>query len=191
MFSRCCHSCTRACTDSSPGLCDSSIAYEREFLKTKISFATIKLVLSEQPPPAKVVPNAHFYISGRPTFLYQDDQLNTGWGLSLFNPEAPAHIHLDFDYIPSTQTQIITLGAGSYSEFLGDGLNTFLNPHLDFKVGYASDGDGHFVFGGGVNLELFRFKYAFLNLRAEGLGFVSDSEVEWNMLGGLDLAIIY
>jgi hypothetical protein len=164
---------------------------ERELLQNKVSLATIKLHLSEEPPRRKVLPNAHFYISGRPTILHRNDQLNTGWGLSLFNPKAPASIHLDFDYIPSTQTQIITLGSGTYSEFLGGGKNTFLNPHLDFKFGYASDGDGYFVFGGGANLELFKFKYAFLNLKAEGLGLVGDDGIQWAMLGGIDFAIIY
>ena len=90
-----------------------------------------------------------------------------------------------------TQTQIITFGSGTYSDFLGGGQNTFLNPHLDFKFGYASDGDGYFVFGGGANLELFKFKYAFLNLKAEGLGLVGDDGIQWVILGGLDLAIIY
>ena len=165
---------------------------ERELLKGRISFATLHVTLSERPKRLPRAPKAKFYVAGRPTFILSGDKApEGGWGVSLFNPRNPAAFHVDFDYFAPSQRTFLTIGSATYSEFFGDGQNHFLNPHVGFKVGYAQ-ADGHnLVFGASVGLELARFKYAFINLRGEGLGLMGAGGLEWLTVGGLDLAVVY
>lgn len=165
---------------------------ERELLRGRVGMATLHVGFSERPPRLEREPRAQFYVAGRPTALLTGPGApEVGWGLSLFNPEAPARFHVDFDHLPQSQRTFVTLASSTYSEFFGDGENNFLNPHLGFKLGYADAAGHNFVFGGGLGVELLRFKFAFINLRAEGLGLVGDEGLRWVTLGSLDLAIVY
>jgi hypothetical protein len=165
---------------------------EHELLRGRVGMATLHVGFSERPRRLQRAPRAQFYVAGRPTVLLTGPGApEVGWGLSLFNPDAPARFHVDFDHLPQSKRTFLTLASSTYSEFFGAGENNFLNPHIGFKLGYADD-DGHnFVFGGGLGVELLRFKYAFVNLRAEGLGLVGEEGLRWVTLGSLDLAIVY
>ena len=55
----------------------------------------------------------------------------------------------------------------------------YLNPHVGFKVGYGHEQGHHLVFGAALGLELVRFKYAFMNLKAEGLAWVGQGGLDW------------
>jgi len=164
----------------------------RELLRGRVGLATLHVGLSERARRLPRAPEAKFYIAGRPTAaLTGPGAPEVGWGVSLFNPNAPARFHVDFDQLPQSKRTFLTLASSSYSEFFGDGERSFLNPHVGFKLGYASDAGHNFVFGGGLGVELLRFKYAFVNLRAEGLGLVGDEGLRWVTLGALDLAVVY
>ncbi len=165
---------------------------ERDLLKGRIGFATLHVTLSERPKRLPKAPKAQFYVSARPNFIMTNPQNpEIGWGLSLFNPDRPAAFHVDFDYFEASQKTLLTVGGSSYSEFFGDGQNKYLNPHIGFKIGYGQEQGHHLVFGGTVGLELLRFKYAFMNLKGEGLGWVGEGGLDWMTLVGLDFAVVY
>ena len=86
---------------------------------------------------------------------------------------------------------MLTIGSASYSEFFGDGQNNYLNPHVGFKIGYGHEQGHHLVFGAALGLELVRFKYAFMNLKAEGLGWIGQGDLDWMTMVGLDFAVVY
>ena len=165
---------------------------ERELLKGRIAFATLHVTLSERPKALPHAPKAQFFVSGRPSFILSGPNTpETGWGVSLFNPRNPAAFHVDFDYFAPSKRTFLTIGSASYSDFFGAGQNNFLNPHIGFKIGYAQANGHNLAFGGSVGLELARFKYAFINLKAEGLGLVGSQGLEWLTLTGLDFAVVY
>jgi hypothetical protein len=169
-----------------------TVERERDLLRGRVGLATLHVGLSERPRRLPRGPEAKFYVAGRPTVtLTGPGAPEVGWGVSLFNPDAPARFHVDFDQLPQSKRTLLTLASSAYSEFFGDGENHFLNPHVGFKLGYASDAGHNFVFGGGLGVELLRFRYAFVNLRAEGLGLVGDEGLRWMTLGSLDLAVVY
>lgn len=168
------------------------VEQERELLRGRVGMATLHVGLSERPRRLPRGPEAKFYVAGRPTItLTGPDSPEVGWGVSIFNPFAPAHFHVDFDQLPQSKRTFLTLASSAYSEFFGDGENHFFNPHVGFKLGYASDAGHNFVFGGGLGMELLRFKYTFVNLRVEGLGLVGNEGLRWMTLGSLDLAVVY
>lgn len=165
---------------------------ERDLLKGRIAFATLHVTLSERPKRLPRAPKAQFYISARPSFITTNPQApESGWGLSLFNPKEPAALHVDFDYFEASKKTLLTIGGASYSEFFGDGQNNYLNPHVGFKVGYGHEQGHHLAFGAALGLELVRFKYAFINLKAEGLAWVGKGGLDWMTLAGLDFAVVY
>ena len=165
---------------------------ERNLLKGRISFATLHVTLSERPKRLPRVPKAQFYISARPNFITTNPSApEKGWGLSLFNPKEPAAFHVDFDYFEASQKTMLTIGSASYSEFFGDGQNNYLNPHVGFKIGYGHEQGHHLVFGAALGLELVRFKYAFMNLKAEGLGWIGQGDLDWMTMVGIDFAVVY
>ena len=165
---------------------------ERELLKSRVAFATLHVNISEKPKRLPTAPKAKFYLSGRPNILLNSDSgSEIGWGISLFNPTDPASFHLDFDHFQESDRSLFSLNSASYSDFFGAGQNHFLNPHIGFKVGYGHDRGHHFLFGGSLGLELVRFKYAFVNLKGEGIGLIGKGGLKWLMVGGLDLAVVY
>lgn len=165
---------------------------ERELLKSRVAFATLHVKMSEKPKRLPTAPKAKFFVSGRPSVIMNGPNgPDIGWGMSLFNPIDPASFHIDFDHFQTTQRSFLSLNSSTYSDFFGAGQNRFLNPHIGFKVGYGQDQGHHFLFGGSVGIELARFKYAFVNLKGEGVGLVGSGGLEWLMIGGLDLAVVY
>ena len=164
----------------------------RELLRGRAALATLVVRINEAPKRLPSTPKAQFYLSGRPSLILGGvDAPDLGWGLSLFSPEDPASFHLDFDHFEATQRTLITMTGAAYSEFFGAGQNMFFNPHVGFKVGYAQDQGHHLALGATVGLELLRLKYAFVNLKGEGVGLIGRGEVDWLVLGGVDLAVVY
>ena len=164
----------------------------RRLLKSRVDLSTLKLILYERMRSSINHPKAHFYIGGRPTLLLMDTQTpSLGWGLSIYNPSAPATSHLDFDSLPDAALTMIKFGSGAYSEFFGNGARKFLNPHIGFEIGYAYQNQSQFVFGGSVGVELLRSEYFLIDARGEALAFLGDHGMSTRLLAGLNFAVVY
>ena len=164
----------------------------QELLKSRVARATLTITLTERPKPLPRAPEAKFYVGGRPSLYMAGDHMQLGWGLSVFNPRDPAHFHLDVDLIPESNTTVIKLGSGSYSDFFGGGERHFLNPSLGFELGYVNEDQAHhFACGATVGVELLRFKYALVNARFSGLGLIGEEGLKIRSLSGIDLAIVF
>lgn len=72
---------------------------------------------------------------------------------------------------------LATLGGDIYSDFLGGGKRTFLNPYIGFRGGYARFLErNEFVVGGSVGLEIFRTDHVTVSADVRAMGFFGASE---------------
>lgn len=139
-------------------------------------------------PVAAVYPGARFVVpidvrSASQQFAY------AGAGLSLAFPDAFG-IHfgralvLELDVAHSAFTTsapgssyafAAMAGSDFYSDRLGGGRRTFLNPYLGWRMGFAETEDhGDFAFGGIVGLDIIKTKTVFVDLNARVLGLVGN-----------------
>lgn len=107
-----------------------------------------------------------------------------GPGLSVYFHRA---IHFDLDLLDAGSDApfqiggvVATVGGDLYSEFLGDGERTFLNPHLGLAGGYAdlSEADTWSSFGvvsGVAGVELLSLPVALVDVNGRLLGLLGQS----------------
>jgi hypothetical protein len=159
--------------------------------RDKVARATIRVRLfpSESAPEAVFAPEATLYPGVRATALFdlRGESGRYGYagaGLVLsFRDALGIHfgralsIELDVDRATfgtappgSSYAYVALLGSDFYSDLLGAGRRTFLNPYLGWRLGYAdSEGRGDLAVGGVVGLDLLKTKSIMLDLHARGL----------------------
>lgn len=157
---------------------------QRRWLADRVELSTIELVVNGKGGPETFAPQAKVQLG--PTFsalrlLDPNGRAATRWGGGL-TLGADRSLTLDLVVFPELQGEgrslVATLGGASYSDFLGGGRRTFLNPYLGMRLGYAYLGEPHLVLAGELGLELYKQKYVVVDLSARVLGLVFNrSEV--------------
>jgi hypothetical protein len=158
--------------------------------RDKVARATIRVRLfpSESAPEAVFAPEATLYPGIRATTLFdlRGESGRYGYagaGLVLsFRDALGIHfgralsIELDVDRAfgtappGSSYAYVALLGSDFYSDLLGAGRRTFLNPYLGWRLGYAdSEGRGDLAVGAVVGLDLLKTKSVMLDLHARAL----------------------
>lgn len=143
------------------------------WLADRAARATLHVTLRERAPEIAYAPNpeAKLFPGARLPALFdfgKGNQSYLGGGLSLRFSRA-ASLDLDILKRPSSETRgpdalIATLGGEIYSELLGNGERSYLNPYLGWRIGYARFDHGdqaadQALLGATLGLELFKNRW--------------------------------
>lgn len=170
----------------------------RRFLADRVTMATVDIQLSRKQgaimdPKAKFYPGARF--SSLLLFDRDPGQQRTrfGGGVSIYTfPEAATgeapRISIDLDFYENADGKgrgfIASMGSALYSDFFGRGKRRFLNPYLQFRLGYGHINESSFVAGGGAGIELFKHKRMLIDLSVNAVAFIRD-DVKAGLVGTL------
>ncbi|MDY0061692.1 MAG: DUF4349 domain-containing protein [Myxococcota bacterium] len=159
---------------------------ERAFLTDQVELATVQLTLLPDPEEQVFAPAPKFHPGVR--FSYLDVLAGgptlAGPGLSLYLLRS-AHFELDFlapagEVFSDIDGLTATFGFDAYSDYLGRGRRTFLNPHLGLALGYARvERDNGFLLAGVAGLELISTELLLLDATVgmEGLFGIAGTSV--------------
>jgi hypothetical protein len=169
---------------------------EQRWLADRVELATITLSISREGGPIDPSPSTRMFAGPRLAVL------------SLFDPEgrprtrvgggATVHVNrfftLDIDVFPredgESRAVVATLGSALYSSHLGAGRRRFLNPYLGARVGYGYlSGEGGWVLGGEVGLELFKHRYLLVEAAARTIVFTGGGRADGAFQGLLGAAV--
>ena len=153
---------------------------EQRFLADRVSLATLGVNLVRR-RGAVFAPHVRFHPGVRFTSLTlfsPGDRKATRLGGGAVVHFARA-FQIDLDVFPSVAgedaTVVASLGGATYSDLLGGGRHTFLNPYLGLRLGYASlSGQSRFLMAAEVGLELYKQKWLLVDAAARALGLVGD-----------------
>lgn len=165
-----------------------SIKGERRFLQDRVAMATVDISLTRKQgaimdPKAKFYPGARF--SSLLLFDRDAGQARTrfGGGVSIYTfPDAVTgdapRVSIDLDIYENADGEgrglVASMGTAIYSDFLGRGKRRFLNPYLQFRMGYGHINESSFVAGGGAGVELFKHKRVLIDLNVNAVAFIRD-----------------
>lgn len=152
-------------------------------------------------PKAKVYPGLrmlHFadFRGGAGDFGY------LGFGLSI---AANRYFSVDFDGLRNLGSPgkgldafFVTIGGEFYSDFLGAGRRTFLNPYIGWRAGYARIAAGgpakdEMLLGGAFGLELYKTKFFRLDAQTRLLGLFGNKDVggHFGVQSGLQMHVAF
>lgn len=146
------------------------------YLKDRAARATFHVRLThpvESPPDSVFRPEARFYPGLRVGYALdfwrktapRSDQLtSTGLFTAGLSIEGDSAFRLDIDVFRNPNTSgggvdgaIAAFGGKAYSQFLGDGQKRWLEPYLDWRLGYARlSGYNEGVAGAGIGLDIYK-----------------------------------
>lgn len=148
------------------------------WLQDRTARATLHLALREQVPEvvqATVEPEPKFFPGLRAPLLLDfgktQEQAYGGGGVSV---RFMRQVSLDLDVLKLFDSDtrgpdalVATLGGEVYSNLLGGGRRSYLNPYLGWRVGYARfQTDDQAVLGATLGVELFKNRWFYLDLEA-------------------------
>ncbi len=151
---------------------------ELQFLSDRVNLSTITLHVYPKDagatfaPRAKLHPGLRYGFAG--TFARgKEAALWYGPGLSL---HFFRHFHAEVDLLSDIEREpwradaiVATVGGETYSDFLGRGKRTWLNPYVGAQLGYARLGErDFFAMGLAFGLELYKSTYLLVDLNLRG-----------------------
>jgi hypothetical protein len=157
---------------------------EQRYLQDRVAYATLELAITHRHDAVLGGPKAKFHPGPRASTLVLTNpgtktKSRGGVGVELHFDRAYT---MDIDFFPEPKGTtegtgvLFTAGGAAYSDFLGRGRRTFLNPYLGLRIGYGHlDHTSSFVIGGEVGLELYKQKYVMVDAFVRGMGLVNDS----------------
>lgn len=144
---------------------------EKRFLEHRVALATLDITLSRS-EGVILGARAKFYPGPKLGMLVLFDaegreSVRMGGG-AVIHTVPRLTLELDIFEGPGDESRAVlaTFGGATYSDFLGRGRRSFLNPYLGLRVGYGYLEGSAFVFAGGGGVELFKHKYVLLDANA-------------------------
>lgn len=157
---------------------------EDRWLRDRVALATLEVRFTTKRGVVLGGPKAKFHPGPRFSTLILTapgdlEQTRIGGGVTL-HFQRSFTLELDiFDAPEGEQTAVlITAGGATYSDFLGRGLRSFLNPYLGLRLGYGHLEDSAFVIEGDVGLEIYKQRYVMLEAFGRGIAFIGGDGVE-------------
>jgi hypothetical protein len=163
---------------------------ELRWLRDRAARATIHVTLvgprKESAAPTAGHADAKLYPGARLVYL-ADFWRDTGnaryWGAGV-SVRFSRHFCIDLDGLRATGTHgrgldllLLTLGGELYSDYLGGGKRSFLNPYIGFRAGYARVlSENEVAVGGTVGVELVKGRAATVDLESRVLGILGSDE---------------
>jgi len=172
-----------------------TIKGEKRFLEDRVALATLNLSFSSR-EGAVFGAKAKLHLGPRFASLILIDpegrqRTRLGGGFSLQFGPAPVTLDLDVFEESSestgadpTNAVVATFGSYLYSDFLGRGQRTFLNPHIGFRMGYGYLGGSSFVLQGEAGVELLKTSYALVDASARITGFIDTDGADTAVIAG-------
>ncbi len=160
----------------------------QRFLRDRVAFATIDFTLRrkdgvDHDPSTKFLAGVR---GANMTLLDPAGRLcnRPGFGISMQSPMMRLSYELDvYEAVEDGRRPFLVTGGGStYSDHLGGGNRTFLNPYLGLRMGYGRLDGSNFVLSGEAGLELVKHKYGTVDLSVRGTTFFGK--------GGPDVAVV-
>ncbi len=165
-----------------------SIKGSQRFLKDRVAFATLAITL-ERKDGVNHGPETKFMPGARLAMMHLIDPgarsaNRLGYGIVISSPEHRASYELDiFEGVDGDKRAIVaTVGGAAYSDHLGGGRRSWLNPYLGLRTGYGRLGGSNFVLAAEAGVELFKNKFMILDLNVRATSFFGK--------GGPDVALI-
>ncbi len=160
----------------------------QRFLRNRVAFATIDFTLRRK-DRVEHGPSTKFLAGVRAANMTLVDaggrsKNRAGFGVSLQSPFVRVSYELDVYEADEGGKRpfVVSAGGSTYSDHLGGGTRTFLNPYLGMRVGYGRLDGSNFVLTGEAGLELIKHDYATLDLSVRGSSFFGK--------GGPDVAVV-
>ncbi len=175
---------------------------ERRWLRDRVSLATIDVKVTRR-KGAVFGPKAKLYPGPRVSTLSLVGKgaggLRLGAGFVIGVPPIPGKtgaprvtFELDIFERGDTGSRAVTVTTGTaiYSDFMGRGERRFLNPYIEFRLGYGYLDGSRFVLASGAGVELFKHKYLVVDANVRAVGFISDS-AELGVVGGTSVLVAF
>lgn len=166
---------------------------EQRYLQDRVAYATLDVQLARRHDAVLGGPKAKFHPGPRVSALTLASpgarkRTRGGIGVELHFDRA---FTMDLDLFPEPKGTtegtdvLLTAGGAAYSDFLGRGRRSFLNPYLGLRLGYGHVSDKNsFVLAGEIGLELYKQKYVMVETFVRGMGLISDSTEGAFQFGG-------
>jgi len=179
------------------------------WMKDRVTRATIYITLYTSRPDSTPIfdPKAKLYPGVRAVHFADFRGANgnfgfMGFGLSI---AASRFFSVDFDGMrrlgnpgQGLDAFFVTLGGEFYSDFLGAGRRSYLNPYIGWRIGYAriSTTDGpkdEMLVGGTVGFELYKTKFVRFDAQTRLLGLFGNKDVggHFGVQSGLQLHVAF
>lgn len=174
------------------------------WLQDRTARATLHVTLREQVPEMVAQPDEpepKFFPGLRAPLLLDfgktDEQAYAGGGVSL---RFLRQLSLDLDVLKRFDSEsrgpdalIATVGGEVYSNLLGGGERSYLNPYLGWRAGYARfDQDDQAVLGATLGVELYKNRWFYLDLEARNyLAFLGDRGAHYALTPALSASLAF
>jgi hypothetical protein len=161
-----------------------------EWAKDRVARSTVYVTLALEAEHSPLDPAAKLHPGLRAVLLYDvppgdaavPNETYAGGGLSIAWPRA---FSMDLDFLSSLDENrsgaidfyVFTLGTELYSDFLGGGTRTFLNPYLGFRAGFARAPNQSFVpVGGTLGVDLYKSSSVLIAIEARAYALIARDE---------------
>ena len=157
----------------------------QRFLRDKVTFATLDIsIRGKREVEAIASAKAKLWIGPEVALFSIAGRQPAGGGITV---ELAREGTFELLVAPDGASTLIlaTFGSAIYSDLLGGGLRSYLNPYLGLRAGYAQiDGKNEFAFGGELGLELVKFKYVEIDAWVRAFGAVNATGLTGLLNGG-------
>ena len=164
---------------------------EKRFLEHQVALATLTIEIRQRPDAVFLGEKAEpkLYPGPRVSMLYLLDagdrtNMRLGAGAAV---HIVSRVNLELDIFndpddTGKNAALATFGGDIYSDLLGRGRRSFLNPYLGLRLGFAYLDDPMFAFGASAGVELFKHEYVMVDLNVRAMGLAGS--------GGFDTALV-
>jgi hypothetical protein len=164
---------------------------EKRFLEHQVALATLTIEIRQRPDAVFLGEKAEpkLYPGPRVSMLYLLDagdraNMRLGAGAAV---HIVSRVNLELDIFndpddTGKNAALATFGGDIYSDLLGRGRRSFLNPYLGLRLGFAYLDRATFAFGASAGVELFKHEYVMVDLNVRAMGLAGN--------GGFDTALV-
>jgi hypothetical protein len=165
---------------------------EKRFLEHQVAQATITIEIRQRPDAVLLLgekAEPKLYPGPRVSMLYlldAGDRTNMRLGVgAAVHIVSRVNLELDIFNDPDDtgkNAALATFGGDIYSDLLGRGRRSFLNPYLGLRLGFGYLDRATFAFAAGGGVELFKHEYVLVDLNVRAVGLAGR--------GGFDTAVV-
>lgn len=166
---------------------------EKRFLEHQVALATLTIEIRQRPDVVLLGEKAEpkLYPGPRVSMLYLLDA--GGRTRTRLGAGAAVHIlsrlNLELDVFndpddTGKNAALATFGGDIYSDLLGRGRRSFLNPYLGLRLGFGYLDSPVFAFGAGGGVELFKHEYVLVDLNVRAMGLVGSDGFDTAVVAG-------
>lgn len=164
---------------------------EKRFLEHQVALATLTIEIRQRPDAVFLGEKAEpkLYPGPRVSMLYLLDagdraKVRLGAGAAV---HIVSRVNLELDIFndpddTGKNAALATFGGDIYSDLLGRGRRSFLNPYLGLRLGFGYLDRAAFAFGASAGVELFKHEYVMVDLNVRAMGLAGS--------GGFDTALV-